>query len=327
MAPVKPRPTTACAVVPVRDGVLASGGAETVAETAELGGRAILIGSIVAAAVEDLSSSANVEVAEVGDFAPAAWASALAPIVSNAEVVMLPASPDGRDLAPRLAAIMDRPLVAGAIRVATDRATITTFGGLVQREVISGGPFVATFEPGVRGVHSDPAAPDVTELDLTIPADRADAELVDVMPPDAATMDLSEAPRIFGGGAGLMAGDGVEAVRARFQRLVTVGEALDASMGATRVVTDAGYVGHERQIGTTGVAVDPALYVAFAISGAVQHTAGLGHPEHVISVNTDPHCPMMAMADLAVVADANAVLDELADQLDVTESSKASANA
>ena len=114
-----------------------------------------------------------------------------------------------------------------------------------------------------------------------------------------------------------MAGDGVEAVRARFQRLVTVGEALDASMGATRVVTDAGYVGHERQIGTTGVAVDPALYVAFAISGAVQHTAGLGHPEHVISVNTDPHCPMMAMADLAVVTDANGLLDELAARLGV----------
>ena len=82
-------------------------------------------------------------------------------------------------------------------------------------------------------------------------------------------------------------------------------------MGATRVVTDRGWVGHERQIGTTGVVVDPELYVAFGISGAVQHTSGLGDPRHVISVNVDPHCPMMQMADLAVVSDANAVLDEL----------------
>ena len=84
-------------------------------------------------------------------------------------------------------------------------------------------------------------------------------------------------------------------------------------MGATRVVTDRGWVGHERQIGTTGVVVDPRLYVAFGISGAVQHTSGLGQPDHIISVNTDAHCPMMQLADLAIVADANAVLDELAE--------------
>jgi electron transfer flavoprotein alpha subunit len=65
--------------------------------------------------------------------------------------------------------------------------------------------------------------------------------------------------------------------------------------------------------------VDPELYVAFGISGAVQHTAGLGAPVHVVSVNTDPHCPMMQMADLAVVADANAVLDELAARLGVVD--------
>ncbi len=89
-----------------------------------------------------------------------------------------------------------------------------------------------------------------------------------------------------------------------------------ASVGATRVITDRSWVGHERQIGTTGVIVDPQLYIAFGISGAVQHTAGLGRPDHIISVNTDPYCPMMQLADVAVVADANAVLDELLQQID-----------
>jgi electron transfer flavoprotein alpha subunit len=56
---------------------------------------------------------------------------------------------------------------------------------------------------------------------------------------------------------------------------------------------------------------EPTLYIAFGISGAVQHTSGLGTPDHIISVNTDAHCPMMQLADLAVVGDANAVLDEL----------------
>ncbi len=90
-------------------------------------------------------------------------------------------------------------------------------------------------------------------------------------------------------------------------------------MGATRVITDRSWVHHDRQIGTTGVVVDPVLYLSFGVSGAVQHTAGLGHPDHIISVNVDPHCPMMAMSDLAVVADANETLTELLRLLDADD--------
>jgi electron transfer flavoprotein alpha subunit len=117
-------------------------------------------------------------------------------------------------------------------------------------------------------------------------------------------MDLAEAPRILGGGAGL---DSAE----RFAQLAEIAVELGASVGATRVITDRGWIGHERQIGTTGVVVDPRLYVAFGISGAVQHTSGLGTPEHIISVNLDPYCPMMQLADLAIVSDANGVVDAL----------------
>jgi electron transfer flavoprotein alpha subunit len=128
--------------------------------------------------------------------------------------------------------------------------------------------------------------------------------LLEILAPDAATMDLSEAPRIVGGGAGLRTPEA-------FESLSHLATALDASMGATRVISDRGWVGHERQIGTTGVIVTPVLYLAFGISGAVQHTSGLGTPEHIVSVNTDAHCPMMQLADLAVTADANATLDSL----------------
>src|SRR4029079_5840511 len=119
-----------------------------------------------------------------------------------------------------------------------------------------------------------------------------------------ATMDLAESPRIIAGGAGLE-------TQEKFGELAALAAALDAAMGATRVVTDRGWVGHERQIGTTGVVVDPRLYLAFGISGAVQHTSGLGAPDHIVWVNTDGTCPMMQLADLAIVSDANAVLDEL----------------
>jgi electron transfer flavoprotein alpha subunit len=84
------------------------------------------------------------------------------------------------------------------------------------------------------------------------------------------------------------------------------------------VAADAGWVAPDRFIGTTGVAVDPRLYIALAISGAVQHVSGLGHPDHIVAVNTDASAPMMAMADLAVVTDARALLDELAERLGVS---------
>jgi electron transfer flavoprotein alpha subunit len=117
-------------------------------------------------------------------------------------------------------------------------------------------------------------------------------------------MDLSEARRIVGGGAGLDS-------EGRFAQLDALAVQIGGVMGATRVITDRGWVHHDRQIGTTGVVVDPELYLSFGISGAVQHTSGLGSPDHIVSVNTDPHCPMMTMSDLAIVSDANATLDAL----------------
>jgi electron transfer flavoprotein alpha subunit len=285
-------------VVPVRNAMLPAGAAEAAAEA---GGRCIVIGAGAADAAKSLPVDEVVAV-ETPGFAPAAWAQVLAPLVEQ-DSVILPASPDGRDLAPHLARRLSVPLHAGAVSVREAIVRLARWGGLAIEEVHVDGAFVATLQPGVRGVDPHRGAPRVVPHEVQLPRAAA-AEIVDVLPPDVATMDLAEAPRLLGGGAGL---DGPE----RFTQLHRVATALDASMGATRVVTDRGWVGHERQIGTTGVVVSPALYLAFGISGAVQHTAGLGHPEHIVSVNTDGACPMMAMADLAIVADANAVLDEL----------------
>jgi electron transfer flavoprotein alpha subunit len=257
------------AVVVVRSGQLPAGGAEAVAECA---GRALLVGTGTHTAAAELAGvSAEVACAELHDaplaaggsgvFRPAALAAALAGMLADEPAVVLPASPDGRDLAPRLAALLHRPLWAGAVQVT--------------------------------------ASP----IDLTV-LEELDPKVTSVLPPDPATIDLAEAARIVAGGAGL---DAVE----RMQQLARIGIALGASMGATRVVTDRGWAPHARQIGTTGVVIDPDLYLAFGISGAVQHTSGLGNPQHIISVNVDAHCPMMQLADLAITSDANATLDEL----------------
>jgi electron transfer flavoprotein alpha subunit len=286
------------AVIPVRDGDLPAGALETIAECE---GRVILAGERLEAV--DLIGASDVRTVELGPYAPGSWAASLAAVLADEPIVVLPGSPDGRDLAPRIAHRLDRPLVAGAVSIAPERIAVPRRGGLELHVLAVTPPMVATLQPGVRGV--EPGTTATTRREIVLERlDAPDPTVVAVHPPDVTTIDLSEADRIAAGGAGL---DSAE----RFAQLARIAAALGGAMGATRVVTDRAWVGHERQIGTTGVVVGPELYLAFGISGAVQHTSGLGNPHHVISVNLDPHCPMMQMSDLAVVSDANAVLDEL----------------
>ena len=257
--------------------------------------------------------------------APGAVASALAQVLSGVHMVLLPESPDGRDLAPRLAVALGCGLLAGAVRCAPDEVEVTRLDDRLSVRVGVDGPVVVTLRPGSRGQPEAVAPAQVTALPLGAAGAVWDAESLGVLQPEPSTADLVEARRIVGGGAGLVppGADGAAAMRL----LAEVGSALEASAGATRVVTDAGWMSYDRQIGTTGVAVSPELYVAFGISGAAQHVGGLGAPEHVVSINTDPSCPMTAMADLGIVADAPAVLAELADRLGLATAGRPGATA
>jgi electron transfer flavoprotein alpha subunit len=369
------------AVVVARGGQLPPGAAEA---TAEAGGRVLVLGSGAADAAGTLSRAGGGPADAVWwtDTGPGlrvgALARALAAMLAGADLIVLPASADGRDLAPRLAAELGAPLLAGAVSVtggpgddeASGRnghvghvvAELSRLEGRLLVTATCPAPAVATLLPGVRSVLTPVATPvpvpaqsvptwDAAER-VAVPAhvslppswlDGAghptgeaevlagletiadvevipDVEVIEVLEPDPATMDLAEATRVLGGGAGLVsrsaAGAGL-APTAAFELLAQVATALGASAGATRVVTDAGWMGYDRQIGTTGVAVDPDLYIAFGVSGASQHTGGLGAPRHVVSVNLDPSCPMTALADLGLVTDAGALLVELARRLGV----------
>jgi electron transfer flavoprotein alpha subunit len=315
------------AIVVARSGELPMGADETVAEA---GGRVLVVGERALDAARSLTTASHAWTADTErGLRPGGLARALAPSLCNVPLVILPASPDGRDLAPRLAAELDLPLLAGAHSVRIDAeasqlavtAVLSRVEGRIDLPVTVESPAVATLVPGVRG--SVPTGQPCTFAQFAPPLSTpgppgagGDVEVVEVLEPDPDTMDLAEAGRVLAGGAGLVPRDaGAEAGPAAMSLLQAVASALGASMGATRVVTDAGWVGFERQIGTTGVTIDPDLYVAFGISGASQHTGGLGAPSHIVSVNTDPSCPMTAMADLGLVTDAGELLRVLAGRL------------
>jgi len=327
-----PADVKAMAIVVVRDGQLPAGAAETVAEA---GGSVLVVGSGAGKAADGLDAASRIWLLEVPPAGPAALAATLAPALAAVDMILLPASPDGRDLAPRLAAILGRPLLAGAVRCAPGEVEVARLDDRLSVRVGVDGPALVTLLPGRRG-RPEPAegsegangveeskSPQVNLLSLVAAEASRDAESVDVLQPEPAVVDLAEALRIVGGGAGLVPADADGAAVMRL--LADVGAALGASAGATRVVTDAGWMSYDRQIGTTGVSVSPELYIAFGISGAAQHIGGLGAPDHVVSVNTDPSCPMTAMADLGIVADAPAVLTELAKRLGMTGPTDASA--
>lgn len=313
MTTTLPADVKVVAIVVVRDGQLPAGARETVAEA---GGAALLAGSGTGKAADGLDVASRVWLLEVPSVAPAALAGTLAQALAGADMVLLPTSPDGRDLAPRLAVILGRPLLAGAVRCAPDEVEVTRLDDRLSVRVGVDGPVLVTLRPGRRGTLEPANSTQVSTLSLDIREASWDAESVAVLQPEPGVVDLAEARRIVGGGAGLVppGADGAAVMRL----LADVGAALGASAGATRVVTDAGWMSYGRQIGTTGVSVDPELYIAFGISGAAQHVGGLGAPEHMVSVNTDPSCPMTAMSDLGIVADAPAVLSKLAERLGVT---------
>jgi electron transfer flavoprotein alpha subunit len=315
-------PAATLAVVVIRDGRLPAGADEVVAEA---GGSVLMVGSGVEEAVaagQVPMGAERVWWAETPT-APGPLAETLAPVLAGVGLVVLPASPDGRDLAPRLAARTGRRLLAGAVRagVAGGRveADLLRVDGRVTVPVSAPLPAVATLWPGSRSPSAAHPVPLRVEALAPAPAvSRSGVVSEGLVEPDPATMDLADAPRVLAGGAGLVpAGAGDEQARAVFGLLADVAAALGASAGATRVVTDAGWMGYERQIGTTGVSLHPELYVAFGISGASQHVGGIGDPERVVSVNLDPSCPMTGLAELGVVADAPAVLFELAARLGV----------
>jgi electron transfer flavoprotein alpha subunit len=312
------------AVLICRAGEPPLGGDEAVSEA---GGDAVIAGEGADSAAAALTSARRVWTLETGrGLQVGVLSRRLAELLAASPLIVLPGSADGRDLAPRLAAALGRPLLAGAKRVGLVfsahgerevEAVLTRLEGRLELPVRVAVPVVATVPPGVRSAQRS-ATCEVIPLsahhDAAGPAaGTPDVEVLEVIEPDPSTMDLAEAPRVVAGGAGLLPAGADDATgRAMFGLLAEVAAAMGASAGATRVITDVGWMDVDRQIGTTGITLDPDLYIAFGISGAVQHTGGIGAPTHVVSVNTDASCPMTAMATFGLVTDARALLIELA---------------
>ncbi|TVR97120.1 MAG: electron transfer flavoprotein subunit alpha/FixB family protein [Rhodospirillales bacterium] len=261
-----------------------------------------------------------VEHAALERFSADGWLQALEPVLRDVRpaLILAPDSGYGRAWLPRLSARWRMPLVTNCSRAKViedgypEAYRFSHDGRLHERLIWARGVRVGfMMAPDVRGVPAPKRGRQaVIEMvrPMLDPATFRDRTLR-TLPPDPRTVDLVDAERIVSGGLGVGSADGMNLLR-------TLAETLGATLGGTRVAADRGWLPSDRFIGTTGKIVAPKLYIAFGVSGAGQHLAGIGGSQVVIAVNTDGTAPMLKMADLGVVGDLHAIVPILLKKLE-----------
>ena len=214
-----------------------------------------------------------------------------------------------KDVFPRIAAILDAPLLLDCIGV--DLKTLTAeksqFSGKTIATVrMRGNHFLFGIRPNVIEARAAPTKAEIVSCSLQIDDESLVVEAI--KQDSAGKMDLSEAQIIISGGRGMQNGE-------NFKILHECADVLGAAVGASRVAVDAGWVPHSMQVGQTGTTVSPSLYIACGISGSVQHFAGMKTSGVVVAVNTDAQAAMMQHCDYGIVGDLFEVVPLLTHQL------------
>ena len=238
------------------------------------------------------------------------FAAALAGAVKtrNAKILLLSATVIGKDLAPRVAAMLGAGL-------ASDVTALSMTGGKLQaaRPVYAGKAIatvafntdvqIATLRPNVFPT----AKVAKTGEEVEFPAPTADYKSIikEIIAKGSGKLDITEADIIVSGGRGMKDAAG-------FILLEELAEALGGVVGASRAAVDAGWgIPHSVQVGQTGKVVSPNLYIACGISGAIQHVAGISSSKCIVAINKDPEAPIFKLADYGIVGDLFAVVPEL----------------
>ena len=299
------------------NGQLAAATLNTVTAATEIGGDIDILvagdaSGDVAKAAAAISGVSRVLTADADLFAHGI-AENIAPLVqslaSGYTHLMAPATTTGKNVMPRVAALLDVMQISDIIKVESDNsfqrpiyagnaiATVTS-DEAIKVITVRGTAFEAAGDSGSAAIES---------IDTT-----GDAGLSSYVKSELSSSErpeLTSAPIVISGGRGMQDG-------ANFAILEKVADKLGAAVGASRAAVDAGFVPNDYQVGQTGKVVAPDLYVAVGISGAIQHLAGMKDSKVIVAINKDEEAPIFQVADFGLVADLFDAVPELETKLD-----------
>ncbi len=234
------------------------------------------------------------------------WASELAAASDGYSHVLGPSSTLGKDLMPRTAALLGVNQVSDIMAVDGERAfkrPIYAGNAIIDVKAPEGAPVVATVRTASWPAAADGGSAGV-ETRPSVAAASGHTRYVGLASGGGDRPDLQTAGRVISGGRGFGSAE-------NFELLYRVADKLGAGVGASRAAVDAGYVPNDMQVGQTGKIIAPDLYMAFGISGAIQHVTGIKDAGTIVAVNKDSEAPIFELADIGLVGDLFAVLREL----------------
>ncbi|MDQ0198382.1 electron transfer flavoprotein subunit alpha/FixB family protein [Neobacillus ginsengisoli] len=233
------------------------------------------------------------------------------------EIILYGATPNGKDLASAVATDLNTGLTADTTMLDVDlenrllEASRPAFGGNIMATILckKHRPQMATVRPKVMKA----LAPDsgrvgkIIEENISLKEEDMRTKVLQIVNDVTKKANLADAHVIVCGGKGM--GD-----IQNFQILYDLAETIGASVGGTRDVVEAGWLPHELQIGQTGETVTPKIYIAIALSGAIQHVVGMKNSDLIIAINKDPNAPIFDVATYGIVGDAMEIVPKLIEQ-------------
>ena len=249
------------------------------------------------------------ESAELGQGLAEAYEALVVPLAANYDAVLTPATSQGKNISPRIAAKLDVAQISDVVDIVDPSTFVRPIyaGNALETVTSSDGKKVVTVRPTVfKAAAEGGSAPVET---IAAPAAPAKTKFVGQEIVKSARPDLGGAKIVVSGGRALGSAE-------EFQKVIEpLADKLGAAVGASRAAVDAGYAPNDYQVGQTGKVVAPELYVAVGISGAIQHLAGMKDSKVIVAINKDPEAPIFSVADYGLEADLFQAVPELIEKL------------
>ena len=296
--------------------VLKDATGKTIAAAAQLGGPVHLLvaGSDCGAVADAASKLPGVEKVLVADATEYArmlaepMAALILSLAPNYTAILAPATTNGKNYLPRVAAKLDVPQVSEILSVESpDTFTRPIYAGnAIQTVQAPAGTKVITVR--TTAFKAAEGAGSAAIEKVSAPADPGISKFVGEELSKSERPELTSAKIIISGGRGMQSGD-------NFHLLDKIADKLHAAVGASRAAVDAGFVPNDYQVGQTGKVVAPELYIAVGISGAIQHLAGMKDSKIIAAINKDEEAPIFQIADYGLVADLFKAIPEMEQEL------------